>query len=65
MCAYVRSFPIVETIYATEGGEFRTQLLDHLCKAKSTLRTIIVLSGSLHLDWRADDGYNKNIGTMD
>ena len=67
MCAYVRSFPIVETLYATEGGEpeFRTQLLDHLCKAKSTLHTITILSGSLRLDWIADNGYNRNMGTTD
>ena len=67
MCAYVRSFPIVEMLYATEGGEpeFRMQLLDHLCKAKSTLRTITVLLGSLHLDWIADNGCNRNMGTTD
>jgi hypothetical protein len=57
LCAYVRLFPTVETVYAIEvKGEFRTQLFDHLCKAKSTLRKVIVLSGSLRLDWTADNG---------
>lgn len=57
MCAYVRSFPMVESIFATEGGdEFRAQLLESLCKAKPTLRIVTVLSGSLRLKWTVDAG---------
>ena len=57
ICAYVRSFPLVETVY-TGGGdgeeEFGMQLLDSLCKAKRSLRFVAVLSGSHCLKWTAD-----------
>ena len=56
MCAYVRSFPMVERVFVTEGGgEFRTQLFDSLCKATPTLRNVIVRSGSLRQEWKAGD----------
>jgi hypothetical protein len=55
MCAYVRALPMVETVYAGEGGdEPRMELLSTLRKAKSTLRHIIVFSGSHSLKWTVD-----------
>ena len=55
VCAYVRSFPMVEVLQVAEGGDgFGMQLLDSLCKAKPSLRIITVFSGSVFLKWTAD-----------
>jgi len=56
MCAYVRSFPMVEMVHVAEGGDgIGMQLLDSLCKAKPSLRIVTVYSGSVFLKWTADD----------
>jgi hypothetical protein len=55
MCAYVQSFPMVESIFAAEGGGgYKTELLDSLCRAKPTLRIVTVVSGRLCLRWTAE-----------
>lgn len=55
MCAYVQSFPMVESVFAAEGGdEYKTELLDSLCRAKPTLRIVTLLSGHLCLKWAAE-----------
>jgi hypothetical protein len=59
MCAYVRSFPMLETVQAVEGGESgdesrMEELLDTLRKAKPTLRVVFIFSGSLYSRWTAD-----------
>jgi hypothetical protein len=57
MCAYIRSFPKLETVYTVEEGDHngpRAELLDTLRKAKPTLRIVTVFSGSLYLKWMAD-----------
>jgi hypothetical protein len=55
MCAYIQSFPRLETVYAVEEGDGpRAALLDTLRKAKPTLRIVAVFSGSLYLKWTVD-----------
>jgi len=55
MCAYIQSFPMLETVHAVEEGDGpRAELLDTLRKAKPTLRTVAVFSDSLYLKWTAD-----------
>jgi hypothetical protein len=61
ICAYVRSFPAVDTVFVAEGGDsFRMQVLDSLRKAKPSLRIVSVFSGSTCLKWTADDYVNEN-----
>ena len=55
MCAYVQSFPMVESVFVAEGGDgYKMELLDSLRRAKPTLRVVTVLSGNLCLKWAAE-----------
>ncbi len=61
MCAYVQSFPMVESVFAAgEGDGYKTELLDSLCRATPTLHIVTVGSGRLCLRWTAEA-----MGTMD
>ena len=53
MCAYVRSFPMVEDVYVTDvGDEFGIQFFDSLCTAMPTLHKVAVYLGSGRLlEW--------------
>jgi hypothetical protein len=54
MCAFVRSFPMVERVYVAEKGDApRMELLETLRNANPGLRAVTVYSGS-SLNWTAD-----------
>jgi hypothetical protein len=55
MCTFVQVFPMVESVYAIEGGEVGAELVHSLCNAKPTLRLVNVRSGSLRFEWAADE----------
>ena len=55
MCAYMKSFPMVESVFAAEGGDgYKSELLDSLRRARPTLRIVTLLSGHLCLKWAAE-----------
>jgi hypothetical protein len=55
MCAYVKSFPMVESVFTAEGGDgYKSELLDSLRRARPTLRIVTLLSGHLCLKWAAE-----------
>ncbi|KAH9030032.1 hypothetical protein EDB85DRAFT_1891765 [Lactarius pseudohatsudake] len=54
VCACIQSFPMPEVVHVVEeGGAVRLELLESLRKANSTLRLVMVFSGSF-LKWTAD-----------
>jgi hypothetical protein len=61
MCTFVQTFPMLEAVHAIEGKDgVGAELVHSLCKARSTLRSISVQSGSLQFGWTADA-----VGEMD
>lgn len=56
MCAYVRSFPMVEHVCVTDvGDEFGIQLFDSLCKATPTLCEVAIhLDSGCLLEWKGN-----------
>ncbi|KAF8263030.1 hypothetical protein EI94DRAFT_1704317 [Lactarius quietus] len=50
ICAYIRSFPMLEVVHVAEGGAtVRTELLESLHQGNSTLQVVTVSSGSVHV----------------
>ena len=55
MCTLVQILPMLEAVHAIEGRDgVGAELVQSLCEAKPTLRTINVKSGPLHFGWTAD-----------
>jgi hypothetical protein len=60
MCAFMRIFLMVESIYAIEGGKVGAELLRSLCNVKPTLRLVNIRSDSLLFEWAVNE-----VGTID